>query len=243
MIDEGNVEIASDSAKLAGQYANLCRVPIAVYPHPREVASPPAVSTRARQGSDVVMHALGPPRYEKGSDLVLQAITLVRQRRPALPIAFVIQWNARVFDPSGKESVPGPALESDPKVEFIRRDLTADEYEALLASSDCLLLPYRREQYHARLSGIAVEAFQAGVPFICVSDTWLSDAIVTMGAGTAIREETPNAVADAIIAVAEQIEMYRSQARNRSSIAREAHSARAFVGKLCAGFSGADPRS
>ena len=231
-VQTGCVELASDSSRLAAQYTELCGVPFVTYPHPRPSDHlPPAGQVRDPQ-RPIVFSALGPPRYEKGSDLILEAIRLVRQRRPELPLRFVLQWNIKVYDSLRKEVVPSPELEADPQVEFIRRDLTSQEYQQRLETADVLLVPYRRPQYHARLSGVAIEAFQSGIPCICVSDTWIAESMAAIGSGLAIAEETGVALANAMISFADRHAEFRQLARERIPLARCSHSPATFLDKL-----------
>ncbi len=96
-----------------------------------------------------------------------------------------------------------PEWKDHPKVEIIRESLDSAGYQKRLDEADVLLLPYRRSQYHARLSGIAIESFQSGVPCICVSDTWVEDCMKEIGGGIAIANEAQRDLSEAILAVSE----------------------------------------
>ena len=235
LVKAGRVELASDSARLAAQHDELGGVSFVTYPHPRPTEHLPLPEARVRDPQrPIVFSALGPPRFEKGSDLILAAIRLLREQRPDLPARFVLQWNARVYDPQGTEIAPSVALESDPGVEFIRRSLSSAEYQQYLEASDVLLVPYRRAQYHARLSGVAIEAFQSGVPCICMADTWIADVMQGIGAGIAIPEESAEALVRAMIDFAEHRNEWQARSRERMAVARQAHSPAEFVDQLFA---------
>lgn len=234
LVQKGVVELASDSLRLASQYGDLCGVPFTTYPHPRPSAHLPVGGQTRNFRRPLVFSALGPPRYEKGSDLILEAIRLVRQRRPDLRLSFILQWTGKVHDTFGTEIAPCAELEADPQVTFIRRDLTSAEYQQQIENSDVLLVPYRRAQYFARLSGVAIEAFQSGVPCICVSDTWIADCMEVIGAGLAITEETGVALADAMISLAERHAKFRQLAEQRIPLARRTHSPVTFMDHLLA---------
>jgi glycosyltransferase involved in cell wall biosynthesis len=233
LVSGGRVELASDSSRLAAQYCDLSGVPFVTYPHPRPSAHLPVPAERDRDPQrPLVFSALGPPRYEKGSDLILEAIRLVRQQRPDLRLHFVLQWSMKVYDADRREVAPSAELESDPGVVFIRRSLSSAEYQQHLEASDVLLIPYRRAQYHARLSGVAIEAFQSGVPCICISDTWVSDTMQKIGSGIAIQEESAEALTRAMIEFAEQRDKWRALGRERIPLARKTHSPETFVDML-----------
>jgi glycosyltransferase involved in cell wall biosynthesis len=235
LVKSGRVELASDSSRLAAQHAKLCGVPFTTYPHPRPSDHLPWPEAKVHDPQrPIVFSALGPPRYEKGSDLILEAICLLRKQRPDLPVRFVLQWSANAYAPSGKEIVPSAELEADPGVIFIRKSLSSVEYQQHLEASDALLVPYRRSQYYARLSGVAIEAFQSGVPCLCVSDTWIADAMEDIGSGIAIQDESAEALARAMIDFAEHRVEWLARARERIPVARIMHSPEKFVDKLFA---------
>jgi len=228
----GTVELASDSARLAAQYEAQCGVPFSVYPHPVDDDLDARRSRGRDASSPLTFGALGPPRFEKGSDLILEAARMLRNQRLERPVRFLIQWSGECHDPQGRRIVPGADVEGDPRVTLIASDLSTGEYRERLKECDVLLLPYRRAQYHARLSGVAVEAFRCGIPCICVSETWISDSMALLGSGVAIEEESAEALAEAIARMAARYDEYAAAADERADAARQFHSAEAFVERL-----------
>ena len=71
-------------------------------------------------------------------------------------------------DASAGTSVADAALAASGRVDFLEQPLDSAGYDALLASTDCMVLPYRRSSYFARISGVAVEAV-TGVKKIAVA--------------------------------------------------------------------------
>jgi hypothetical protein len=53
--------------------------------------------------------------------------------------------------------------------------LSTEDYRALVFSSDIILLPYDRDNYYARSSGILVESLVAGIPVIVPAGTWMAE--------------------------------------------------------------------
>jgi glycosyltransferase involved in cell wall biosynthesis len=235
LVKSGRVEMASDSAVLCRQYHELCGVPFHPYPHPRTIPINPVPWSNQAQTRSLVFSALGPPRIEKGSDLVLEAISLVRQRRPDLNIRFVLQWTDRLLRPTGEEILPTEAVTADPEVELLKSNLTSTQYLERLQRTDVMLVPYRQEQYHARLSGVAIEAFQAGVPCICISNTWIAETMANLGSGIAIDNENAESLAQAIISLASNYPEYKQRALDRAPAARSTHAPEAFVCQLMKG--------
>lgn len=198
-VSEGGVQLGSDSARLAEQHTNLSGVPFVTFPHPRQTSHLPLPRQRDRS-EETVFSALGPPRYEKGSDLILMAVSEILRTVPNFRGRFVLHWSADVFGPDGIEYPLPPEWRDDPRIEVIRESLDSASYQKRLDEADVLLLPYRRSQYHARLSGIAIESFQSGVPCICVSDTWVEDCMNEIGGGVAIANEDWRDLFNAMIA-------------------------------------------
>ena len=229
-VRRGEVELASDSSVIAAQYSALCGVPFAVYPHPVDDASP-ARGARANL-APITFGALGPPRFEKGSDLVLEAIRLFRAGGG--DSRFVLQWTGECHDPGGNRVEPGQAICADPGVTLVTDDMTTAEYQRRLDECDVALLPYRRAQYHARLSGVAVEAFRKGIPCICFSDTWVAEAMGQYGAGIAAADETARSLADAMASMREDFAVHAERALERSQAARRYFSPASFFALLTA---------
>lgn len=227
-VSRGEVELASDSVRLAEQHSRLGGVRFETYCHPRTSDHLPLSRRETRE--ETVFTALGPPRYEKGSDLILFAVEHLLRDQPDFPARFVIQWNSDVFFPDGRECRVSEFLSTHPKVSFIRTALTTEEYQRWLDGSDYVLLPYRREQYHARLSGIAIEAFQSGASCICISDTWVETCMNEIGKGIAMKTDQGEELRDSIIQAAAE----REPLMTAEDIvkARVLHSPSAFVRKL-----------
>lgn len=59
-------------------------------------------------------------------------------------------------------------------VVLVERALEPDEYAAMLADADLLLLPYHGPTYGARSSGILAEALALGLPAIVPADCWMA---------------------------------------------------------------------
>ena len=227
-VARGEVELASDSDRLAQQHSQLGNVHFETYCHPREIDHMPVRPRALRQVT--VFAALGPPRFEKGSDLILVAVENLLRDQTDFPGRFVIQWNVEVYSPDGRQFVISQFLRSHPKVCFIQRALTTEEYQEYLDDADWLLLPYRREQYHARLSGIAIEAFQSGASCICIADTWVESCMKEIGKGIAMLDAKSDSLRVALIQAANAKDAAMDV--DRILQARQAHSSAQFVRKL-----------
>lgn len=231
LLANGRARFATDSKKLAFEYKHLSGIEPEVFPSPR-IAPPAPPSPPARApGAPVIFSCLGPARFEKGIDVMQAAIRTYLERYPDGRAHFVIQWNDPILDANGALYVPDPALRADPRVELIEQTMSSAAYDAAVARTDCMLLPYRRASYFARISGVAVEAVTAGVPVIYTKDTWNEDLVLDLGAGIGVADNDINGLADAIAKMVEQFDRYSAEAVARADAARRSHSPMAFVAK------------
>jgi len=245
LLKSGVAGLATDSERLADEYELLSTIRPEVFASPRvapESASAPSPSAGAivRGKRTVRFSCLGPARFEKGIDILQDAIRVVLARRESDDISFVIQWNSQILDENGSEYRPAPALAADRRVRFLTELLSSNQYNQELAQSDCLVLPYRRQSYFARISGVAVEGITAGIPIIYTRDTWCENMVQVAGAGIGVPDGDVNALVNAIEEIAENFEMLKSQAVKRADAARRLNSAEAFVAKLWGPFIAAE---
>ncbi|MEO6041368.1 MAG: glycosyltransferase family 4 protein [Croceibacterium sp.] len=229
-IASGQVVIATDSDRLAEEYRQLCGVKPVVFPSPR-VAAPAAARASKGKSGPLLFSCLGPARFEKGIDVLQQAIALVLAQGD-VPIRFAVQWPSPISDEAGQPYPPDAALAESGLVDFLTEPLSSEAYDALLASTDCMVLPYRRSSYFARISGVAVEAVTGGIPVIATADTWTSELVETSGAGIAVPDGDAQALAEAMTAMALEYPRYRTLAEARRNQALAAHSGEGFINLL-----------
>lgn len=231
-IRRGKAEFATDSTRLAREYALLCGIAPKVYPSPRITPFPDQARPAKAEGEPLVFSCLGPARFEKGIDLLQEAIRLCLARGLPRRVRFVIQWNMAIHDAGGVLYGPDAQLRASGAVDFIEAPLDSADYAAAIDATDCMLLPYRRDSYFARISGVAVEAATAGIPMIYTNDTWTADLVAEVGAGIGTGDGDVAALADAITAMADRFDAYRDEAMDRRAAAQQAHSAGTFIARL-----------
>lgn len=224
----GLVVFASDSKRLSEQYTILSRLTFTVLPHPRLIFPPNTVGVASEFRTTFA--SLGQPRHEKGSDLVIKAFSLLLSERPSGEFRLVFQNNFPVTDIEGLPVVVPEDWKTDPRVLLIERSLSTDEYSEHLFGSDVVLLPYRRSQYFARLSGVAIETFQAGKCCVCVSDTWVEDCMIEYGSGVSIKNESVDDLYQALLTLLDKGPP--SSDPSRAAAAQAYHSPRTFVDQL-----------
>lgn len=227
----GKLRLATDSERLAGDFAEHTSVPLEVLPIPH--ARPGAAAARAvgQRRAKICFASLGNARAEKGIVEIIDAIRLLRDtydRRDE--IEFFLQLN----DPDNECAARVRSfLEAPlPNVRVARTALSSDEYQGAFSEVDVVLLPYWRDLYASRTSGIFLEAVAAGKPVIVTADTWMTDELRAHGSGIAIPSRSGKALADAIIDVHKNFESYRSRAAESADSCMRRHSSTSLLHKL-----------
>jgi glycosyltransferase involved in cell wall biosynthesis len=220
-----SVCLATDSARLADEYRDLSGMELTVFPSPRIW---PAIIRRFRASCDdpVTISSLGPARHEKGTDVLIEGIREHAKRYPNDCVRYLIQWGKRVTRSDGSKLEPPNDLKN---VTCLHDALTSADYEKYFEQTDCMILPYRRESYFARISGLGLEAFTAGIPVIYTRDSWMEDSAKVYGAGIGLKQLDAAEIAEAIHAMASNIDEYRRAAAANAPKARECHSPETFM--------------
>ena len=231
-IKRGKVVFATDNSRLTSLYQSLCGTEPVVFPSP--LIAPMARQARPgkKPGDAIIFSSLGPPRFEKGIDLLQAAIKACLAQGFSRPVKFVIQWNTAIRDPAGNTYAPDRELLTDPRVEFLNQSLSSADYAAATGATDCMLLPYRHAAYTMRSSGVAIEAATAGIPMVYTRDTWNADLVESCGSGVAIDDGDVAGLVCAIQQIVDHYQDYRDQAAARSVVARQVHSPAAFMARL-----------
>lgn len=226
-----SLRLASDSARLARRISRLAGLPVEVLPIPHTPAClPPPPPADGRP-----MHAvsLGNARDEKGFFEILQAITLLRQSPQGLAgLRFTLQANDAAADVQA--AIDAFAADLPPEVTLLPRALTPAEYDEVLASADLVLLPYWREIYEARTSGVLPEALGAGRPVICTTGSWMADELALHGAGIEVADHDPAGLAQAIRLAQAQWPRLAQAARAGQAACLARHGGQAFMTALLA---------
>ncbi len=233
-VRDGAVCLATDSSRLSAEYTALCGLPFQTFPHALIRTHTATVHLR-KSGDPVVLACLGPARLEKGIDLLEKAVRLLLDRKPELNVRYVIQWNQELRTLDGGRIEPDSGLVKSGRVDYLTRELSSDEYDRQLLRADCMVLPYRRESYCARISGVALEAMAAGIPLIYTRDTWMEDAVLAHGAGLAVEDESAEDLADKITEMVSRADEFRAAAARRSAAAVEHHSPERLMAALWGG--------
>jgi len=236
LIRASRARFVTDSQYLADEVAELAGTPCRVIPHPSLIGfSNDAVKEKGAEGRTAIRLFLpGPARYEKGIDLLLQALEWLaaeKARKGDLPnILLTIQWAGSFTLPSGEVFSMETLAESTigSIINILDKPLTSAEYEHHLAMADVIVLPYRREAYYARISGVAVEALLKAKPTVYFEGTWLAQLMKSYDVGIEC-EEDPASLADAILRAIVSLDDLRHTAELAAPRVKKDFSAERFV--------------
>jgi glycosyltransferase involved in cell wall biosynthesis len=229
----GQLFLMAESEGQARQYEKLCGVKFFLVPHVTRM--PPLgpyydksskASTHA--GHSLVLGTFGFTRFDKGLDILQEAIKIVLQQHRELDVRFVVQWTGGYRLPDGVYVDKDPLLENDPRVQYLSAFDNSEEYYDWIAQTNIMILPYRKNFYFDRLSRVAIDAALAGMPFVYPAETWMESFAKEHGAGVAFRAEDPVSLADAIRDAVDKYAELKAMATVRKQSVSEAFSACTF---------------
>ncbi|TWT72943.1 glycosyltransferase family protein [Allorhodopirellula solitaria] len=240
MLEDGSVRLVTDSERLADEYEELTGIRFEVLPHPSLVGGSNDETMPHVAGADgtqaLRVFLPGPARYEKGVVRLLEAVQMLATQELSSPLDILLQWRTAFKLPDGSTIGPDDvAGYGSDQIRFhvFREALSSAEYLAELNSADLIVLPYLREAYFARISGVAVEAMMLGKPMVYTSDTWVAALAESFRVGIASggsSEELRDALLDATV----HIEKLTANSKGRAEEVKQYFSAEKFASVLLA---------
>jgi glycosyltransferase involved in cell wall biosynthesis len=190
---------------------------------------------RSGGGDQKVVTVIAPgfARHEKGSDLLQDAIKIVREKAKG-GACFVLQWQEDFPMPDGTMMRPDEGLKQSGDVDYLGDILTGSQYFEFLAGGDIVVLPYRSASYSRRVSRVSVEAAFMGKPIVYTRNTWSAEVAEMAGCGVEVSEETPASIAHAILSALEQVDGLRARAASGASAVRGYYCVAQFRRQLAA---------
>lgn len=235
------VHFWADTQRLAIRYQRALNLRVALLPIPfsaaplRSALKRTATSkTRLRAGMrrPTVITYLGDARPEKGFGNLPSLVAALWESHVARgQLRFVIQANTNVDGGQGDtmQAIAALAAYAPHQVELIRHAPSPQEYFNHLADSDIVLLAYEETAYHARSSGILVEALAAGKPVIVTAGTWMASQVGNLHAVVIDNNEQLPA---AVIALHDRLECATQAARRIAPSWRRKANGRYFLDTL-----------
>jgi hypothetical protein len=163
----------TDSEELTEQYNQLGTSRFRTLPIPHTCTS----QERILSNGPCRIAYLGDARCEKGYHLLPAIVRdLKTDYLETGKARLVVQSNLNPREGAGETAIARAELGCFPPsmVTLYNEPLSSDGYKDLLLNSDITLLPYERNDYSARSSGILAESLAAGIPVIVPAGTWLS---------------------------------------------------------------------
>jgi glycosyltransferase involved in cell wall biosynthesis len=213
----GKVVLGAETESMTKALSEATGVRFTYLPHPVELSVKNLPATRVplpvTSDNPIVFGCYGAARHEKGSDILQRAIASVLTDRPDLPARFVFQWMDDFTDENGKPLRLNQELQSHPKVKVIREHFREGGYDAQLAATDVMLLPYR-SPYRLRVSRVVIEGMVLGMPLIVTRGTTLWDQASRYGCAKACDEDSAESVAEAILALLDEYDETSRRAKD-----------------------------
>ena len=195
-VRSGRVTLAAETKGMQEELKRFSGLPVSLFPHP---VPPPANAVEAAPSPEMVtLTCPGFARHEKGTDLLQEAILMLIDDETMRHVRFILQWPSAFDLPDGRLLEPDPVLLDHPMVIFRNENLNSAQYEEMLQESDIILLPYRRESYHNRVSRVAIEGAGRGKPLVYMSGTWSEEVAEITKAGVPVEEESAESLVAAI---------------------------------------------
>jgi glycosyltransferase involved in cell wall biosynthesis len=232
LVKSGKVTFAVETKGAKTEFESLCALPFKLLPHPvpfNQTSQIDADKSNSYLNENLSFACYGFARHEKGSDLLRSAIEQILKDKPEFKGHFTIQWTDSFKMPDGTDCGPGEILTNHPKVTIINRAVMSDEYNQLLAQTDCMILPYRNSSYYARVSRVAIEAAANAIPIIYTKNGWLEETAVDYGAGIGIEDESVTDIIGAIYSMQINYASYRLNAQQAVQRAHDYYSPNHFV--------------
>jgi glycosyltransferase involved in cell wall biosynthesis len=225
-VQEGSVHLACETREMAREYEAFCGLPFEYLPHPVDEA-PLNLLENTRKTLSIA--SLGFSRYEKGSDLLQEAIKMYLNKRQDTSVKFVLQWVKDFYLKDGSLCSKDPELLNNPKVEYLTKPFNSEEYKQLLSETDIMILPYRLQSYYARVSRVAIEAAINSIPMIYTKNSWNESLVKDgHGAGEGFESENVPSLCDAIERAIDNYSEIKATATQNHSHALKHYSAETF---------------
>jgi glycosyltransferase involved in cell wall biosynthesis len=225
--------LVTESQGLARQFEKFCGVKFGLVPHVTRLPALDSYREKWKQPAVAgvqpkILGTFGFTRYDKGVDILQSAIKLLAPRAGQPGIRFVLQWTGDYQLPDGSWIRKDPVLENSPLVQYIPAFSASEEYYEWIARTDIMVLPYRKDFYHDKLSRVAIDGALAGMPIVYPAGTWLESFVQEHAAGVAFLPEDPESLAEAIQEVLANFAELKARAEARKQSTREAFSSRTF---------------
>jgi len=226
--------LAAQNQAIADVCSKYTRLKCRVFPTPQTSHVPDLRVCQNSNGSEVAFAFLGVALIEKGFDVLVDEISLLKDMLNEKQITLTVQcniisgppilYNARDKLLSLTRSVTG--------LKVIEGALPTEQFLDVLRSTDILIFPYRPEIFKYIQSGIFTQALTLGKIVIVTEDTFIASELTRYGSGIAYRFGAPAALSEAIKIVVNNIETMKEKAKSSKDLYYQIHNSRRYVDLL-----------
>lgn len=174
---QGNFYFYTDTNHLTEQYNSLGAMTFKTLPIPHDNSLHKLKIQN--DGSPLLISTIGDARTEKGFQYLPKLISDLEARGiDSQLVRYQFQSNFNIPEGEPAPRVAKAMLSTYPTdyVTLLDGPFGSQKYASLVNNSDILLIPYDKNNYYARSSGILAEALVAGVPVVVPNATWMSSA-------------------------------------------------------------------
>jgi|GEM_PF-4266495 len=233
--DTRHIHLAAENPQMAETCSRQLKLPCQplIFPLPKRDIPP---ASAPLPGQPLVLSLPGGPRQEKGFDLAIDAISLLRPELKADKIQLLVQEHAHDVAEEGLadswQLLEQLQAEFPRAIHILPAKLPEPEYVGLLRDSHLVLTPYRRSAYAHRGSWVPIEAIAAGRPVLITEGIQMASEVHKAGAGLFVEDGSPQAIADAIQDFLEAPGPQLDQARQAARQWNQDHGPDAFLDRL-----------
>lgn len=221
------IQILAPTASVVDFFSN-CGFTAKQVAYPLDTASPevtPPASPKAFR------HILvpGAARMDKGFGHIVDLVLAMHEHQLTLPI--IVQTSMEHGHQKDQTLVDAIArLRTSGYPYLTMQDEAMDHatYRALFDGA-IVLQPYRAHDFKDRVSGVTLDAFQAGAPIVVTEDTWMSRLVQQHKAGVATSDLSATGLLGALTPILNNHEEFAQRAVAASTVIRAEHSAKGLI--------------
>lgn len=205
-----------------------------VFPTPQTLSAPDFCASRIKSSSEVAVAFLGVTFIEKGFDLLVEEISLLKNILSEKKITLTIQYNVTCGSPvldRAKDKLSG-LVKSISGLKVIEGTLPTQQFLDTLCSADILIFPYRPEIYKYIQSGVFTQALTLGKVVIVTEGTFIASELTRYGSGITFKFGVPGALTEAIKTVVSNIRMMQEKAQQAKGLYYQIHNPSRYVDLL-----------
>jgi glycosyltransferase involved in cell wall biosynthesis len=131
---------------------------------------------------------------ERGYESVCALILFTRQKKTSSLFKFIIRNQYK-----DNENVKQVLEKVKDHCEIIEGILPEKRYTQLILEADAILIPYKKEEFYGRTSGVYVDAVLAGKPVVAAALTWMAQEVLKYNNGVIFPEDDTEAFHEALL--------------------------------------------